>query len=281
MMVTTSDAGANAEDPALPDATARVESMQILLGVRFNDPRLLLQALLHRSAVLERQRDHVTLPTIASNERLEFLGDAVLSMLIAQYAYENFTDYDEGRLTEARAALVRRSTLAILADALGMAELLYVGRAERRPASRGRMTVLAEALEAVVAAVYLDQGLDVARQFVFKLLEGRIPYLLQRADSLNPKSRLQELAQSQLRLLPTYVLLSRTGPAHDSRFTVEAHVGEYQSTGLGTSKRDAEQRAAQLLLDKVESALSVPKESAQVAETGANDGLDGGKTIAR
>jgi ribonuclease-3 len=271
-MVTSSEAEANAGDPAMPDASSRIEAMQELLGFRFDNPQLLLQALLHRSAVLERQRDHVALPSIASNERLEFLGDAVLSMLVAEYAYENFADFDEGRLTEARAALVRRSTLAILADALGMADLLYVGRAERRPASRGRMTVLAEALEAVVAAVYLDQGLEVTRRFVFKLLEGRIPYLLQRGNTLNPKSRLQELAQSQLRLLPTYTMLGRTGPAHDSRFTVEARVGEHQATGQGTSKQDAEQRAAQLLLEAIESALKDVETDSTIGPRVQDDG---------
>ncbi len=237
----------------MPGAASRAEAMQALLGIRFNDSQLLLQALLHRSAVLERQRVHGALPLVASNERLEFLGDAVLSMLVAEYAYQHFTDYDEGRLTEVRAALVRRSTLAILADGLGIAELLYVGRSERKSGSRGRMTVLAEALEAVVAAVYLDQGLEVTRHIVFNMLAGRIPYLLHRADALNPKSRLQELAQSTMRLLPTYELLGRTGPAHDSRFTVTAWVGEQCATGHGTSKRSAEQHAAQLLLEVIES----------------------------
>ena len=254
-MVTSSSIPANGDDLAMPDAGSRVIAMEKLLGIPFHDRTLLLQALLHRSAVLERQRDHVAVPAMASNERLEFLGDAVLSMLVAEFAYANFREYDEGRLTEVRAALVRRSTLAILADDLGIADYLYVGRSERRPATRGRMTVLAEALEAVVAAVYLDQGLDVARQFVFSLLEGRIPYLLERADTLNSKSRLQQLAQSKMHQLPAYRLLDRSGPAHDSRFTVEARVGDYQVTGHGTSKQGAEQRAAQILLERLELVL--------------------------
>ncbi len=254
-MVTTSWTAANGEEPAMPDAAERVQAMETLLGIVFNDRRLLLQSLLHRSAILERQRDHAVLPNMESNERLEFLGDAVLSMLVAEYAYTNFRGYDEGRLTEVRAALVRRSTLSILAEELGMADLLYVGRSERRPGTRGRMTVLAEALEAVVAAVFLDQGLETARRFVVTLLEGRIPYLLQRAGSLNPKSRLQELAQSTLHQLPTYALLGRSGPAHDSRFTVEASVGGYHATGHGTSKQEAEQQAAQMLLEQIAALL--------------------------
>jgi ribonuclease-3 len=197
-------------------------------------------------------------------------------MLVAEHAFCNFREYDEGRLTEVRAALVRRSTLALLAEELGIADLVYMGRSERKPGSRGRMTVLAEALEAVAAALYLDQGLDVARRFVFRLLEGRIPYLLQRADALNPKSRLQHVAQSQLRQLPTYVLLGRTGPAHDSRFTVEARVGDYHATGHGTSKQGAEQRAAQMVLEQIQSLLdqptaAVPAEAEQPG--GSPDGI--------
>jgi ribonuclease-3 len=216
---------------------------------------LLVQALLHRSAVLERERDGREVPSIASNERLEFLGDAVLSMLVAHYAYVTFPEYGEGMLTEVRAALVRRSTLAIVADSLGLGDLVYMGRAERKPGTRGRTTVLAEALEALVAAVFLDQGLERARLFVIDTFGGQIPSLLERAGSLNAKSRLQQLAQSRKQPIPAYTMLERSGPAHDSRFTVEARVGDVREVGSGTSKQSAEQQAALALLSKLESQL--------------------------
>jgi len=222
--------------------------MEVKLGYRFNNKMLLLQALLHRSALLERQREGAAAPGLASNERLEFLGDAVLSMLIAQHAFEVFPAYGEGSLTEARAALVRRSTLAILAEQLGIGELVYMGRAERMLGGRGRATVLAEAFEAIVAALYLDQGLEVTRRFVGSLLDGQLAQLLERAGTLNAKSRLQELAQATVHQIPVYELLERTGPAHDSTFTVKVRAGDYSATGTGTSKQAAEQHAAAALL---------------------------------
>jgi ribonuclease-3 len=268
-MVTGSDRPANLDELGLPDARKRVEAMQAMLGFAFTDPTLLLQALLHRSAVLERQRDGVAVPSIPSNERLEFLGDAVLSMLVAHYAIAQFPDYGEGMLTEVRAALVRRSTLAILAEALDLGSMMYMGRAERRVGGRGRTTVLAEALEAVVAAIYLDQGLERTREFVSSLLEDRVTMLLERARSLNAKSRLQQVVQTYLRVLPEYTLIQRSGPAHDSRFTVEARAGEFSARGQGTSKQAAEQYAALALLELVEP-IAVPKsiESDSTVESG-------------
>src|SRR5450755_3393186 len=129
-MVACSTASANLDDCALPDAKARVETVEAMVGFTFHDRSLLLQALLHRSAVIERQRDGGQDIDLPSNERLEFLGDAIISMLIARFAYEQFPDYDEGRLTEVRAALVRRSTLCILADSIDLGPSMYVGRSE-------------------------------------------------------------------------------------------------------------------------------------------------------
>jgi ribonuclease III len=254
-MVTGSNGPSNDFGVALPDAPDRVAAMEAKLGCSFNDRSLLLQALVHRSALLERQRDGVEMSGLASNERLEFLGDAVLSMLIAHYSYLSFPDYDEGRLTEVRAALVRRSTLGILAEQLGIGELVYMGRAERKQGGRGRATVLAEAFEALVAALFLDQGLASARQFVADLLDGQVPSLLERAGTLNAKSRLQELAQSNQWALPRYRLIQRTGPAHDSRFTVEVQAGDHGGTGAGPSRQAAEQRAAQELLTTLKCAF--------------------------
>ncbi|HWE62709.1 MAG TPA: ribonuclease III [Chloroflexota bacterium] len=249
--------GLSFEHEGLADAAVRIAQAERRFGVAFQDRRLLLQALLHRSYVLEREREGRPALALASNERLEFLGDAVLSMLIAQYAFHTFPDYDEGRLTEVRSALVRRSTLAMLAEGLGLSDLLYMGRAEQRRGGRGHATVLAEAFEAVLAAIFLDQGLARAETFLADQLRDRIDAFLERAGGLNAKSRLQEYAQAELRLIPHYTLLERRGPAHDSRFDVEARAGEHTATGTGTSIQAAEQDAARILLGRLTEATSI------------------------
>lgn len=233
----------------LPNVDERLAAAEARLDVAFRDRRLLLQALLHRSLVLERERDGRPPLILDSNERLEFLGDAVLSMLVAHYAFRRYPDADEGRLTEIRSALVRRSTLAVLAERLDLGRLMYMGRQETRSGGRGRATVLAEAIEAVLAAVFLDQGLTAAERFLERQLEDHVDALLARVDGLNAKSRLQEAAQQHLRLIPEYALLERTGPAHDSRFVVEVRAGAFQAQGQGSSKRLAEQDAAHRLLE--------------------------------
>ena len=240
---------------ALPDLAERMAAAELALGARFADRALLVQALVHRSYVLERERDGRDPLPCASNERLEFLGDAVLGMLVARLAYERFPEYDEGRLTVVRVALVRRSTLALLAEPLGLGELIYMGRLERQSGGRGRATVIAEAFEALLAALYLDGGLAQAERFLYAQLEGRLDALLDRADSLDPKSQLQKLVQARLRAMPSYLLLGRTGPAHDSRFQVEVHAGEYRALGEGSSKQKAEQVAAAALLADLHASL--------------------------
>jgi ribonuclease-3 len=232
----------------LPDAPLRVAALSQRLGITFHQPALLLQALLHRSAVLESEREGRPEAGVPSNERLEFLGDAVLNMLMALLAFRQFTDYDEGRLTAVRTALVRRSTMAILAESIGLGEFVYMGRAEAKGDTRGRATVLAEAMEAVLGAIFLDQGLECAERFLATALEGRIDTLLARADTLNPKSQLQEFAQARLHVIPQYFLLSRRGPDHDSRFEVEVRMGDFVGRGEGSSKQGAEQQAARTVL---------------------------------
>jgi len=234
---------------ALPDLAERMAAAELALGARFADRALLVQALVHRSYVLERERDGRDPLPCASNERLEFLGDAVLGMLVARLAYERFPEYDEGRLTAVR------STLALLAEPLGLGELIYMGRLERQSGGRGRATVIAEAFEALLAALYLDGGLAQAERFLYAQLEGRLDALLDRADSLDAKSQLQKLAQARLRAMPSYLLLGRTGPAHDSRFQVEVHAGEYRALGEGSSKQKAEQVAAAALLADLHASL--------------------------
>ena len=239
------------DDVALPEVHARLDEVQRRLGVRFADPRLLLQALIHRSAVLERERDGRPPLPIASNERLEFLGDAVVNLLAAEFAYLRYPELHEGHLTEVRSSLARRSTMGLLAQELGLGELVYMGRSEARASGRGHLTVLAEALEALVAALYLDQGLQAARSFLEGQFAARVDELVASGAALNAKSRLQELAQARLGVIPRYTLLSRSGPAHDSRFLVAVEAADHTGQGEGTSKQGAEQHAAELLLDRL------------------------------
>jgi ribonuclease-3 len=239
---------------SLPGAAERLDALSARLGVEFVHPALLLQALLHRSAVLEAEREGRPTAGIPSNERLEFLGDAVVNLVVARLAFDRFPEHGEGGLTEVKTGLVRRSTMAVLAESLGLGDLVYMGRAEAKGESRGRATVLAEAMEAVVGAIFLDQGFDRAEQVLLAELSPRLEALLERSIGLNAKSRLQELAQSRLHSMPHYTLLARRGPDHDSRFQVEARVGDHAAQGEGSSKQAAEQHAAGVLLAMLEGA---------------------------
>ena len=275
---TQPDAQIGAVAGELPNIDERLAAAEARLGVTFIDRRLLLQALLHRSLVLERERDGQQPLTLASNERLEFLGDAVLSMLVAHLAFRRFPDADEGRLTEIRSGLVRRSTLAVLAERLDLGRLMYMGRQETRSGGRGRATVLAEAFEAVLAAVFLDQGLEAAERFIERQLEGQVEALLAHAGGLNAKSRLQEAAQAHLRVIPEYTLLQRSGPAHDSRFVAEVRAGAYRALGEGSSRRLAEQDAAQRLFER--HGADIEATDPDAAGTGTAPAASGGEDSA-
>lgn len=233
----------------LVDGPARVRSLEERLGVRFLNQDLPAQALLHRSAVLEQERAGRTVDWLPSNERLEFLGDAIVNALVAHLVFERFPDGDEGMLTEARSALVRRSTFALLAEDLGLGDVVYMASAERRAAGQGRATVLAEAFEAVIGAVYLDQGWEAARTLAHRSIMGRLDEVLAAIGEGNPKARLQELGQVRMGVLPEYALLERRGPDHASSFRVEARIESFSAVGEGTSRKRAEQSAARALME--------------------------------
>lgn len=213
------------------------------LGVSFRDPELLQLALVHSSLLNEPL---VGSEPVAgeSNERLEFLGDAVLDLIVAEYLYRRFPDMPEGRLTVSRATLVRRETLASWAEDMQLGALLRVGRGEVQEGVISQRT-LAGAFEAVVGAIYLDQGLEVARSFVEARLDPDVERLLTTADLTNYKGLLQERLQQSDTQLPEYVVVTETGPDHDRTFVVEArHRGQRIGSGEGRSKRIAEQAAA-------------------------------------
>ena len=222
-------------------------ALQETLKISFNDLSLLEQALVHSSYINEN-------PYFApvSNERLEFLGDAVLGFIVAEKLYQDFPDLTEGEMTKLRSVLVRRDTLARVARAIRLGDYLYLGRGEEASGGRHKSANLAGALEAVVAAVFLDRGLAITREFVLKLLDEELQEVISQGIEIDYKSQLQELVQSRYRSTPDYRLLEEVGPDHDKVFTVEVIVGDtVLGSGSGKSKKLAETEAARSALERL------------------------------
>ena len=219
-----------------------------LLGFQFRDPSLFERALVHRSYCNEHGMD-----ASESYERLEFLGDAVLELIVSEDLFDRFPEADEGHLTKSRSSLVRGKVLAGVARRLGLGEMLLVGHGVEASRGKDQDSVLAATLEAVIAAIYLDQGLEQARQFVNRHLAPELTNISQSgAPPENPKSRLQEMLQGQGQPTPTYRMTSREGPDHNPVFSVEAVVGEQViGTGQGGKKSDAERAAAETALERL------------------------------
>jgi ribonuclease III len=221
------------------DADGRLQGR---LGYAFDDPGLLRQALTHRS-----RGTH-------NNERLEFLGDAILDFVIAELLYRTQPDAHEGRLTRLRAHLVRRETLAAIARDLDLGESLHLGPGELKSGGRGRDSILADAFEAVIGAMYLDAGLPSCRDVLEALYRDRLARAAREMGLKDPKTRLQELLQGQGRALPQYTVVNLEGAPHDQSFTVECQVDGTASPmlGFGSSRRKAEQDAASKALEKLD-----------------------------
>jgi len=229
-----------------------LDALQEVLGVTFRNRSLLEQAVIHSSYVNEN------LELVSShNERLEFLGDAVLGFIVAEKLYQEFPDITEGEMTKLRAALVRRDTLARVARAVGLGDFLYMGKGEEASGGRTKTPNLAGALEAMIGAIYLDQGLTTARDAVLKLLGKELSSVARYGAGVDYKSRLQELIQSRNQSTPAYRLLVQTGPDHDRRFTVEVMAGGViLGRGTGKSKKMAETEAARLALDRLDAGFT-------------------------
>jgi len=212
-----------------------------ILGLDFEDKTLLLRALTHRS-YLNENPDFI----LEDNERLEFLGDAVLDFLTAEYLYHRFPEMQEGELTSLRAALVRTESLAGLAQKIGLGNCLYLGHGEETGGGRRRAAVLCGAFEALVGALYLDQGLLAVDAFVKPLFDPEIEHILAKDLAKDPKSLLQELSQAELEITPHYCTISESGPDHAKEFVVEAIIGQrVYGRGVGRSKQTAARAAAQ------------------------------------
>ncbi len=218
------------------------------LGLKFKNHELLRQALIHTSYLNENPGINV-----GSNERLEFLGDAALGVVVAQQLYTEYPDVDEGKLTELRAHLVRRDTLANAAARFDLGDYLQLGRGEDAAGGRNRPTNLARAYEAVVGAIFLDGGIVKVRTFIRRTLGDELKALRESGMPSDPKSRLQEVIQSRWQTTPSYRLMKTEGPDHARRFTVQVMVsGRSLGVGEGRSKQMAEKEAAQQALAQIE-----------------------------
>lgn len=226
-----------------------IESLQEKLKVQFKDPKLLELALTHTSFVHEKK-----LSLEASNERLEFLGDAVLSVCIAEILIRAFPDEPEGALSKRRAALVNQKQLARLAEGLELGAALRLGRGEEKTGGRQKASLLADAFEAVVGAMYLDLGLSIVQKYLDRIFADLIPVSKKIETSQDYKTRLQEYFQKRYQKSPRYSLVKEVGPDHSKTFEVRIEfAGDVLASGIGKSKREAEQDAARAALDKLDS----------------------------
>lgn len=208
------------------------------LGFEFNDINLLVTALTHRSYVNEHKTAH------EHNERLEYLGDAVLELVSSDFLYRNY-DFPEGIMTAVRAALVRTESIGAAGRELGYEPLVRLSKGEAHGSARAHESILADCFEAVIGAIYLDQGYEAAREFIAKHILSKIDTVLDEGLWRDPKSYVQELAQKIDGVTPVYRTLREEGPDHDKKFTVGIYVGDnLKGTGVGHSKQEAQTAAA-------------------------------------
>jgi len=214
------------------------------LGVTFDNIDLLVLAFTHRSYVNEHKK---TAPE--HNERLEFLGDAVLELVVTEYLYSHFSD-PEGILTNWRSALVRTESISAAAAKHNFESLLRLSRGEKRGTDRARAQILANTFEAVIGALYLDKGYEAAKVWITKAILSTFTQILETGSWMDSKSRLQEIAQSREGHTPIYKVLQEEGPDHDKIFTVGVFInGELRGQGIGPSKQTGQQKAAETALD--------------------------------
>ena len=222
-----------------------IKDLETAIGYRFRNITLLQNALTHSSYANERWHN-----SLLSNERLEFLGDSVLGMLVAEYLYRNFPDRPEGELTRMRADMVCETTLAAAANRIGLGDHLLLGHGEEQGGGRSRDSILADAVESVIAACFLDGGLDAALNFVRQFILVEVP--VNKLHNVDYKTQLQELVQQKKNQVLSYALVGESGPDHDKQFDVEVSLnGAIVGYGRGSSKKRAEQDAARAAIEKL------------------------------
>ena len=222
-----------------------IKDLETAIGYRFKNISLLQNALTHSSYANERWHN-----SLMSNERLEFLGDSILGMVVAEYLYQSFPNRPEGELTRMRADMVCEKTLASVAARIGLGRHLMLGNGEEQGGGRSRDSILADAVESVIAASFLDGGMDAAKQFIQKFILVEVP--VKQMHNADYKTALQELVQQKKNQTLSYRLVGESGPDHDKRFEVEVSLnGRVIGVGSGSSKKRAEQMAAQAALENV------------------------------
>lgn len=216
------------------------------LGITFQDKDILLQALVHRSYINENPKFHLD-----HNERLEFLGDAVLELAVTEYLYKNYSN-PEGELTSWRAALVNAKILSTIASNLGLNDFLLLSRGEAKDTGKARQIILANAIEAVIGAIYLDKGYGTSKNFIEGNIIIELPAIIKQKAYKDPKSYFQEKAQEAEGITPTYEVLEEWGPDHAKQFRIGVFLnGNMAGVGEGESKQDAQQAAAEDALKKM------------------------------
>ena len=222
-----------------------IKDLETAIGYRFQNIQLLQNAMTHSSYANERWHN-----SLLSNERLEFLGDSVLGMLVAEYLFRTFPDRPEGELTRMRADMVCETTLAAAANRIGLGEHLLLGHGEERFGGRQRNSILADAMESVIAACFLDGGIEAALKIVQQFILVEVP--VTKLHNADYKTALQELVQQKKNQVLSYTLVGQSGPDHDKQFEVAVTLnGETVGHGIGRSKKRAEQEAARAAIEKL------------------------------
>lgn len=221
------------------------EKFEKKAGVIFKDKNLLKQAFTHRSYINENKNLN-----LEHNERMEFLGDAVLELVITDFLYKRFKDSNEGEMTSLRSALVNADTCSLVAKKLGANESLLLSKGEAKDTGRARQYILANTLEAIIGAIYLDQGYEIAKNFIITHIAPLVEDIIKDGAWIDAKSLFQEKIQEHVGITPVYKTIQEYGPDHDKHFIVRVYVGdEMYGEGEGKSKQDAEQEAARKALE--------------------------------
>lgn len=225
---------------------SNLEKLETILGVHFKDKNLLRSAFIHRSYLNEHPEEK-----LPHNERLEFLGDAVLGIVVSEYIYSQYPQNPEGDLTNFRSSLVNAKSLSQAASSLKIGEYLYLSKGEEATGGRNRQYILANTFEALVGALFLDQGLGASRKFIQKYLLLHLPEIIEKKLYKDFKSLLQEKAQEELSVTPIYKVLEESGPDHAKTFQIGVYIGKKLfANGGGNSKQAAEQQSARKALEK-------------------------------
>ena len=219
----------------------KLSKLEKKLGIRFNNTNMLRQSLVHKSYINENPSF-----TLDHNERLEFLGDAVLELAVTEYLFKHYPRTPEGDMTNWRASLVNATMLALMADEFDLYQYLYLSKGEKKDQNpKAKQYILANAFEALIGSIYIDQGLDTAKEFIVNNIVSKLPNILKNKLYLDPKTRFQESAQEHEGITPTYRVLKEEGPDHEKTFTVGIYLDDNLiAKGKGLSKQEAQVEAA-------------------------------------